>query len=224
MKRFDLALPWPGVAARLGAFGLPGEESRLTPPMRRVHQSRCARALALELLAEQGVTVDSIPKGPVGEPIWPEGFVGSLAHTEGFAVAVIARTSTCVALGIDVEPALPLPGDAAELVLLDEERSWVASLQDREPGAGRIVFCAKECVHKAIHPLTGTWLDFPEVHIEVDAARERFVPRPLSGSAATAFGGLRAEGLVARMQDQWVVVLALHGTQGGGSSSGGSSA
>lgn len=209
MRRIELALPWPGVSAGLGAFGVPGAESRLTLPMRRVHQSRCARALALDLLGEHGVVVDAISKGPVGEPIWPPGFVGSLAHTEGFAAACVARQQTCAALGIDVEPAQALPGDAAELVLRDEERAWVESVQPAEPGAGRMIFCAKECVHKAIHPLTGVWLDFPEVRIEIDAARLRFKPQPLSPAAVAAFAGVHAEGLILRAEGQWVTLLAL---------------
>ena len=54
LRRIALELPWDGVLACAGAFGVPGAESRLSPQMRRVHQSRCARALAIELLDEQG--------------------------------------------------------------------------------------------------------------------------------------------------------------------------
>lgn len=211
MRRIELALPWIGVSARLGAFGLQGEifESRLTRPMRRVHQSRCARALAVDLLDAQGLVADSIPKGPVGEPIWPEGVVGSLAHTEGFAVAVVARRQACVALGVDVEPAQALPDDVAELVLRAEERGWAESVQRDEICASRMIFCAKECVHKAIHPLTGIWLDFEEVRIDVDLSHLRFVPRPVSPAAVIAFAGKRAEGVIQRVEGQLVAVLAL---------------
>lgn len=210
MRRIAVPLPWPGVSALVGQFGIPGAESRLAPPMRRVHQSRCARALAVDLLDAHGRSVQEIPKGPVGEPIWPPGFVGSLAHTEHYAAAAISRAEHCAALGIDIEPALPLPGETAELILGDEERAWVEA-QTTEPAAGRVIFCAKECVHKAIHPLTGTWLDFLDVRIECDLAAVRFTVHPLTEAARAAFSAYRAEGHIARVEGQLVTVLVLFG-------------
>jgi len=209
MRRIDLRLPWPGVAARLGVFGVPGAESRLTPAMRRVHQSRSARALAIDLLAEQGQPVQEIRKDPGGAPVWPEGFTGSLAHTECYAVAAVARKEACVALGVDVEPAEPLPADAGDLVLTDDEHDWVRGALEARPEIARLVFCAKECVHKAIHPLRRAWLDFSDVRIEFDAPAETFVPRPLTPVAQAAFAGLRAEGRVFVREGHLVAVLAL---------------
>lgn len=208
MRRIEVPLPWAGVSARVGMFGLPGSESRLPPPMRRVHQSRCARALAIDLLAAQGASVQEIPKGPVGQPLWPQGFVGSLAHTEHYAAAVIARSVSCAALGIDIEPALPLPDETAELILGDDERAWVAA-QTQDPAAGRLIFCAKECVHKAIHPLTGVWLDFLDVRIDCDLGAASFRVVPLSPAARNAFAGCAASGKIALIEAHLVTVLML---------------
>lgn len=177
--------------------------------MRRVHQSRCARALAIDLLSEQDEASQEIRKDPGGAPVWPEGFVGSLAHTDGYAAAAVARRGACVALGIDVEPAEPLPGDTRSLVLSDDERAWVESCALTRPDAARLVFCAKECVHKALHPLRGAWLEFSEVRIEFDARVECFVPHALTPAAADALAGLRAEGRVRTREGHLVTVLAL---------------
>ena len=209
MRRLELPLPWSGVGARLGAFGIPGAESRLKPPMRRVHQSRCARALAIELLGEQGQAVGEIRKDAGGAPVWPEGFVGSLAHTDGYAAAAVARRGACVALGIDVEPAQPLPGETGSIVLTDDERRWVERCAQARPEAARLVFCAKECVHKCVHPLRDAWLEFSEVRIEFDEAMDRFVPHPLTPAATRALSGLRAEGRVFVREQHLVAVLAL---------------
>lgn len=209
MRRIGLSLPWPGVAAQLGAFGIAGADSRLKPSMRRLHQSRSARALAIDLLCVQGQAADEIPKRADGAPVWPEGFVGSLSHTDGYAAAVVARTDACVALGIDVEPAEPLPGDAGSLVLTADEAAWVASCAVTRPEMARLVFCAKECVHKAIHPLRGAWLEFSDVGIEYDAQAGSFVPRPLTPAAGAAFSGLQAQGRVFLREGHLVVVLAL---------------
>ncbi len=209
MRRIDLPLPWAGVAARLGAFGIPEAESRLSPQQLRVHQSRCARALAIDLLAEQGNQASEIRKDPGGAPVWPADFVGSLAHTDGYAAAAVARRGACIALGIDVEPAEPLPGDAGRLVLTQDEAAWIANCADARPEVARLVFCAKECVHKAIHPLRRAWLEFSDVRIDFDPEVECFVPRALTPAASAAFAGLRAEGRVFVRESHLVAVLAL---------------
>ena len=209
MRRIDIPLPWPGVTARLGAFGIPGEESRLPAPMRRVHQSRCARALAVDLLAEQGAIVEMIGKTATGAPVWPRGFVGSLAHTDHYAAAAVGVQGLCAAVGIDVEPAEPLPDDAAGLVLTDPERAWIATAGRAHPSAARMIFCAKECVHKAIHPLTGAWLDFTEVRIEVAEDFSGFQVHPLSNLATKAFSDWAARGHLLQIEHHLVAVLAL---------------
>jgi 4'-phosphopantetheinyl transferase EntD len=212
MRRIALDLPWPGVGARAGAFGVPGAESRLSPAMRRVHQSRCARALAVELLNEQGAPdVAEIRKDPRGRPQWPANFTGSLSHTDGYALAATASRTNCVALGVDVEPALPLPEDADTLVLTPDEGRWLETTAAANPEAGRLVFCAKECVHKAIEPLRDVWLEFLDVDIDVDLAAGRFTPRPRSPRAAAAFEGLHAQGMMRRVEQHWMLVLALFG-------------
>lgn len=210
MRRIPIELPWQGVAALAGAFGIPGAESRLSRSMRRVHQSRCARALALELLADQGVPdVAEIHKDPRGRPQWPAEFTGSLSHTEGYALAATAARRDCVALGVDVEPALPLPEEAGSLVLTDDERRWLEGSGGLDPASGRLLFCAKECVHKAIEPLRDAWLEFSDVSIEVDLAAGRFTPRPRTPRATAAFDGLQAQGVVRCVEEHWMLVLAL---------------
>jgi 4'-phosphopantetheinyl transferase EntD len=217
MRRVAIELPWSGVAARAGAFGIPGGESRLSPQMRRVHQSRCARALALELLDEQGVpALQEIRKDPRGRPQWPRGFTGSLSHTDGHALAATAPLDRCAALGVDIEPALALPPDTDTLVLTEDERRWLQHVGDAEPAAGRLLFCAKECVHKAIEPLRDVWLEFSDVSIEVDFASSTFVPRPLSTKARGALAGLEARGVIRRTEGHWVLVLALFDAAGNG--------
>lgn len=211
MRRTDLALPWPEVRARMADISalIGGEDSRLGPRMQRVHQSRCARALAIDLLRELGVEAQAIGKGPAGEPVWPEGMTGSLAHTGQFAVAVVAAAQGCAGLGIDIEPALPLPEETESLILGDEEREWVKREAHAEPSVDRLVFCAKECVHKAVNPGSGAWLEFDEVRIRFDEPRSSFVPEPRSAAAEKALAGLQPRGHVMRTQGHYVVVLHL---------------
>lgn len=205
LTQVDLALPWPGIAARLGA--LTPVHDRVDAAMRRVHQSRNARALAVDLLAQRDCTVQTIGKGPVGEPIWPPGFVGSLAHTQGWALAAVAGTAHARGIGVDVEDDLPLPEDTPSVILCESERASLSALAATWPGADRAVFCAKECVHKLVHPLRGAWLDFLDVSIELDPGAGRFRPQAQTAAARAAFDGLQFEGRYFRLHGQIVAVL-----------------
>ena len=108
-----------------------------------------------------------LPRSPSGAPAWPEGVIGSLAHDDDFAVAAVARRGLIVGLGVDVEPAEPLPADLVDLVLNAVERRETKG--DRV--TQRLVFVAKEAVYKAIHPLDGTPLEYADIEIALGEGR-----------------------------------------------------
>lgn len=214
MRRIELELPWRGVGACAGVFGAPGAGSRLPASMQRVHRSRCARALASELLEGQGaVDVREIHKDARGRPQWPAGFTGSLAHVDGHALAATAPLTSCVALGVDVEPALPLADDIDPVLADDDERRWFESA---DATSRCLVFCARQCVHKAIDPLRGAWLEFDDVAIAFDTGAHRFTASPRNARAGAAFEGLDARGVVHRIEDHWMLVFALFEASGRG--------
>jgi 4'-phosphopantetheinyl transferase EntD len=103
-------------------------------------------------------------------PIWPPGFVGSIAHTRrlsnGFCCAAVARASVARALGLDVEFDRPLETKLWSRVLRKSEVDWITSLPDPERGhMGMLVFSAKESVYKCQHPLSGKFLEFADVEV-----------------------------------------------------------
>lgn len=130
------------------------------PKVRR--QSGAARVVARALLSRLGHADVTIPKASSGEPVWPEGIVGSLAHEERVAVAAVAPTSAYIALGIDIEPADELPGDLAEVIATPTERSLYGQAFVR----GRQLFAAKEAVYKAVYPLDRRFLDFHDIEVD----------------------------------------------------------
>src|ERR1044072_3033714 len=60
------------------------------------------RDAARDALASLGAHPGDLAAGPHGA-IWPEGIVGSIAHTDGTAVAIAAHSYDRAALGIDIE-------------------------------------------------------------------------------------------------------------------------
>ena len=145
----------------------PGDENRLladenaTLPTRnpvRRRASGAARIAARELLKTHGKDDFAILRGSSGEPIWPAGIVGSLAHDDDMAVAAVASSADFLSVGIDVEPAIALPDDIATLVKQPGDR-----LPEGAADADRILFCAKEAVYKAAYPLDRVVLNYDDI-------------------------------------------------------------
>ncbi|MGG6892429.1 MULTISPECIES: 4'-phosphopantetheinyl transferase family protein [Rhizobium] len=163
-----------------------GDEKLLLPEeaqtisSRQLHTRRAsgaARAIARQLLVLEGIENPVIKRSASGAPLWPAGITGSLAHDDVMAVAAVARKAGAVSLGIDVEPAEPLPADIADIVpifgdILDGIDQYLAL---------RLLFSAKEAVYKASFPLDGKVLGYE--HIAVD----------LQGRKAVTATGRRAQ-------------------------------
>lgn len=155
---------------------LPGDEDTLQPDeaasmasaaMARRRASGAARVVARELLAQLGHGGVAIPRGASGAPLWPAGVVGSMAHDDRVAVAAVGLVRDIAAVGIDVEPAQPLPPDMLELVTTPNERQTIAN----DPLQGRLLFAAKEAVYKAAYPLDGVFLEFRDIDVDFAGAK-----------------------------------------------------
>ena len=106
-------------------------------------------------------------KGEAGAPAWPTKIVGSLAHDSEIAVAAIGLKHDFAGLGIDVEPADPLPAELIDIVATPPERKRL----DADPCHSRLLFAVKEAVYKAVFPLDETFLDYHDVVVDLDAGK-----------------------------------------------------
>jgi 4'-phosphopantetheinyl transferase EntD len=150
-----------------------GDELALTPaelhPMGRAvasvrRASGAARIVARTLLAELGASpAVELPRTISGAPRWPPGFVGSLAHDAEYAVAAVARAPSIRGVGIDIEPALPLPKDLLETIATPGERAQL----EGDLVSARLLFCIKEAVYKATHPIDGVFLEHHDVEVRL---------------------------------------------------------
>jgi 4'-phosphopantetheinyl transferase EntD len=129
------------------------------PDVRRA--SGAARIVARELMARLGAASTAIPREPSGMPIWPAGLIGSLAHDDRVAVAAVGGSQDFANIGVDVEPAAPLPAEMLDLVASPRERSQLAE----DPLRGRILFTVKEAVYKAVYPQDRIFLEFADIEI-----------------------------------------------------------
>lgn len=176
--RVPVALPSvPGILIACRAIA-PGDEHALLPEelpafaasvvkVRRA--SGAARLAARELLTGLGYLRCPLPKDPSGAPVWPPGVVGSLSHDAEIALAAVGRSREFDGLGIDVEPAEPLPPDLLDIVATPRERLGLAA----DPYGGRLLFAAKEAVYKAVFPLDREFLDHHDVEVDFAARKAR---------------------------------------------------
>ncbi|MDP2339723.1 MAG: 4'-phosphopantetheinyl transferase superfamily protein [Deltaproteobacteria bacterium] len=160
----------------------PGEKALYTgvdPPVRRATST--GRLLAREVLRNMGVKPAPILRGEGGAPLWPTGFSGSIAHDDEFAVCVIGSGPDCY-VGVDVEPASPLPEEVLDNVLVTaaERAVWALDLV-----AARLIFCAKEAVYKTCYPVEHRFYEFDEIRWIPDPA----APPPLAAGTAGAATG-----------------------------------
>ncbi|MGV0326123.1 4'-phosphopantetheinyl transferase family protein [Corynebacterium confusum] len=128
-----------------------------------------ARWCAHEALREAGYTgSEPILRGERGKPLWPNGFTGSMTHTEGFRAAVAAPTTKVRSLGLDAEPAEQLPEGVLAMIARSGEIPQLERLRAAGiPFADRLLFCAKEATYKAWFPMTDRWLGFDQAEIDL---------------------------------------------------------
>lgn len=152
----------------------PGDEHALSPAERAgrekatlkvLRQSGAVRILARQLLEQLGLPDAELPRLPNGAPRWPDGVAGSLAHDRDVAVAAVMCSDGSSFVGIDVEPAEPLPPKVMEEISTPgEQRRYDPDLLQ-----SRILFCAKEAVYKAFNSKTGEFLGFQDVDIDLNS-------------------------------------------------------
>ena len=125
-------------------------------PVRR-SEFAAGRAVARAALTGLGAPSGPVLSGRAGEPLWPDGVVGSITHCAGYRACAVALARDMAAIGIDAEPCLALAGGLLTAVADDAERAWLAELSAAGPGTpwDRVLFSAKESVYKAWFAHTG---------------------------------------------------------------------
>lgn len=156
-----------------------------------------ARSCARRALAGLGISAQPIPAGNRGEPLWPQGVVGSITHCTGYRACAVARADDLLAIGIDAEPDEPLPQGLLADIALPEERRALARLatEQSEVSWERLLFSIKEAIYKAWFPLAHCWLGFEDASVTIDRLDGTFsaqllVPGPtLDGQKLAGFSG-----------------------------------
>jgi enterobactin synthetase component D len=173
LSRSLAALFIPGVVcAELIGIGdpdslLPAEAQflgRAVAPRRE--EFAAGRACVRRALREFGILDFPLAVAEDRQPIWPEGFTGSLTHTQGFCAAVVARRQSSRALGIDTERAASVKPELWPRIC-GPETAWLQGLPETQrPAAATLIFCAKEAFYKCQYALTAEYLGFNDAQVD----------------------------------------------------------
>jgi enterobactin synthetase component D len=155
----------------------------------------CARE-ALRALAPE-LAESTIETGGGREPLWPDGFVGSITHTDGFASAAVAKSSDLAAVGIDSERKREV-GAMARLerhILTSAETALLRATGLPAALGTVLVFSAKEAVFKCLYPAVRQLWGHDEVQVTcLDVTRGTFSAHGASTRAAGAWPTRGVEG------------------------------
>ena len=156
------------VEATAQALGLkfPLQLARAVPTRRlEFLAGRMCAQRALQLAGFAGTP--EVPMDGHRAPVWPSGYVGSIAHGSGTAWAVVASRAQYRGLGIDLEK-IVTPATALALsgsVLRPEERVLARTAGLSYELFLSLAFSAKESLYKCLNPITCAAFDFQDAEV-----------------------------------------------------------
>jgi len=184
---------------------------------KRREQFSSGRVAVQRLLARAGIARMPILRGEGRAPRWPDGWVGSISHGAGYALAALARRDRIAGIGVDVEARGRLNEKMLRLILTPGEIARTSGDLER----ALVAFSAKESFYKALQPIVGGHIGFQDVEIDLD--RDDFTTRAFSARLfAARYMGTRdlgamvaaCRGHAVRARDAVATLVVLHAGDG----------
>ncbi|MFY9191186.1 MAG: 4'-phosphopantetheinyl transferase superfamily protein [Lawsonella sp.] len=130
----------------------------------RQQEFSATRRLAHNALDALGYSNFALLRDDNGAPQWPTSVFGAITHCAGFRAVVVS--TALPALGIDAEPAHPLPQGVLESISSAAERAQIRECEFSIP-LDTVLFSVKETIYKTWYPLTHAWLGFADANVQL---------------------------------------------------------
>ncbi|MBL4658901.1 MAG: 4'-phosphopantetheinyl transferase superfamily protein [Alcanivoracaceae bacterium] len=136
------------------------------------------RFVATKALLRSGFVDSSTPIIAIGknrEPIWPNGYVGSITHNKNTAICAIDNIETTSLLGIDVETILDdeTASEIASQIHDEVEKFVLVDNGFTSNQATTLIFSAKEAIFKALYPIVQEFFGFESFRVKyIDIHRQ----------------------------------------------------
>jgi 4'-phosphopantetheinyl transferase EntD len=131
---------------------LPAPEAALVEKSapKRQREFALGRICARHALAKLGHRGAVIGRAANGAPLWPQGIVGSITHTQDYAAAAVGEARNFSGIGVDAERVGGVTEDLWLRLFDDAERASLTGLDAAEqPVIATLLFSAKEACYKA---------------------------------------------------------------------------
>lgn len=145
------------------------EQERLTAEKmlpRRKQEFLAGRYCAHRALMKLGMDSCPVLRSRDLLPVWPAAIVGSISHSRGWAVSLVARKEEWAGVGIDIELGEGRYFEGLEeKVCTKEEKSWCTAKGKIDPLKVMKIFSAKESVYKLVNSTFGERPAFHEIEL-----------------------------------------------------------
>jgi 4'-phosphopantetheinyl transferase EntD len=149
---------------------------------KRAEEFAAGRLCARRALMEFGIEDFPLRMRENRTPAWPGGIAGSITHTKEYCAVVVAKRGACRSIGLDAEIVCRVTPDLWKHICTDQELDWLSTLPEADrPNCAALIFSAKEAFYKCQYDLTGEFLDFQDLQLDLaasDLAEERWAIRP----------------------------------------------
>ncbi|GGX48662.1 hypothetical protein GCM10007385_15860 [Tateyamaria omphalii] len=162
-----------------------GKEADLMAPERtsiagmvpkRLREFAAGRAAVRMAALAHGDQPFPLPMGADRAPQWPDGVIGSIAHTDKACLAIVSRGKSLASIGIDLEHERSLPPAVADAISCRADRcKGHTAQQELGDRYDSVLFSAKEAAYKCQYPLSGTLIGFDAMSIRLSPEDGTFV-------------------------------------------------
>jgi 4'-phosphopantetheinyl transferase EntD len=136
---------------------------------KRVSDFTAGRLCARRALRELGIEGFSLLPAKDRQPVWPTGIAGSITHTEGYSAAVVIRQGSVRSVGLDAERIAAVHEELWPRICAPAELRNLRAFHGAQRGErAAVTFAAKEAFYKSQFALTGEWIGFEDVVVELE--------------------------------------------------------
>ena len=181
---------------------------------KRRNEFVAGRTCAREALHALGYPATALPVEEDRRPAWPDGVVGSIAHSGEWATAIAVDRGRFAGIGVDPEQDEPLEKDLYAMVLRPEERQLLSQSTNPDFSAvdvAKLIFSIKEASYKAVSHRIGRWVDFQDASVSITFEDREFVTSFLSSAVTTDEPLTSARGTFGHAEGYVVTVAYLPG-------------
>ena len=133
---------------------------------RRKLEFSAGRYAAENCLTELGIASE-VGRAKDRSPVWPEGAVGSISHSDRFAWSAVGLAKDYASIGIDTEPIAERStfNQLCEEIFNQGEEKFGDAMELDELQTFTTIFSAKESFYKCVYPMNPVFFGFHDVRV-----------------------------------------------------------